>query len=162
MDIRSNRGFAATGLVVVVAVIALVASVSFVLLAKRGGEEAASAASGALDAAAEAQDREVQSSLRNALAAAKTAYTDTASYAQVSPDVLAQIEPSLSYTASGSLGYTQISVAVSDQQIGLAAMSDSGACFLLRDDISGGGTTYGSGGPCTGAQALTAAAGHTW
>ena len=80
MDPRAQRGFATTGLVIAVAVIVLVSAVGFVLLAKRGGEEAASAASTDLDAAAESKDREAQSFLRNGLAAAKVAFTDGGSY----------------------------------------------------------------------------------
>jgi hypothetical protein len=162
MDIRAQRGFAATGLVVAVAVVVLVSAVSFVLLAKRGGEEAAKAASADLDAAAEAKDREAQSTLRNALAAAKTAYTDTASYADVTPEVLVQIEPSLSFTSGPSTVPNAVSVAVTDQAIGLAAMSESGTCFWMHDDVESGGTTYGSGTTCTGAAALTGASGPLW
>jgi len=162
MEIRAQRGFAATGLVVAVAVVVLVSAVSFVLVAKRGGEEAAKAASTDLAAAAEAKDREAQSTLRNGLAAAKTAYTDTASYAGVTPEVLVQIEPSLTFISGPSTARNTVSVAATDQSIGLAAMSESGTCFWLRDDESGGGTAYGSGAPCTGAAALAGATGPLW
>jgi hypothetical protein len=161
MDLRGERGSVATGMVVGVAVLALVASVSFVLLTKRGGEEAASAASGALDAAAEAQDRRALSSLRNGLAAAKTAYTDTGSYAQVTPEVLGQIEPSLGFVAGPSGGPTQVSVGVTDGAIGLAARSESGTCVMMRDDVAASATTYGSGEPCTGENALATATSPT-
>jgi type IV pilus assembly protein PilA len=162
MDTRTERGIVASGLVVGVAVAVLLAAVSFVLLAKRGGEEAASAASGALDAAAESQDRAAQSSLRNALAAAKTIYTDSDSYGDVSPATMVQIEPSLSYVDGGSTGVTVVSVVATDQQVGLAAMSVTGTCWWLHDDATGGGTTYGSGSACTGQDALAGATATSW
>ena len=152
---------AASGLVVGVAVVVLVAAVSFVLLAKRGGEEAAGAADTALDAAADSDDRAAQSSLRNGLAAAKTIYTDADSYAAVSPETMVQIEPSLSYTVEASTGSAVVSVAAADQQVGLAVLSGSGTCWYIRDDASVG-TTYGSGSPCTGAAALASASAPTF
>jgi type IV pilus assembly protein PilA len=151
-----------TGLVVGVAVVVLVVAVGFILVAKRGGEEAASAAKSDLTGASDAQDREAQSSLRNGLAAAKTAYTDTGSYAQVTPEALGEIEPSLTLTAGPSGDRFTVSVAVTEQSVGLAAMSTSGTCFWLRDDEAGGGTTYGSGSPCTGQAALAGAASPSW
>ena len=162
MDTHPERGSVATGLVVSVAVLALIASVSFVLLTKRGGEEAASAASDALDAAAVAQDRTVQSSLRNALAAAKTAYTDADSYAVATPDMLGRIEPSLSFVSGDSTGPFQVSVAQTETTVGLAARSETGTCWFMRDDVMTGGTTYGSGEPCTGQAALATATLSSW
>ncbi len=55
-----------------------------------------------LGARERAQNRAAQSSLRNALVAAKTAYTDTSDYtgADTSAELLA-IEPSLTYNAAG-------------------------------------------------------------
>ena len=162
MDNRGDRGFAASGLVVAVAVIVLVASVSFVLLAKRGGEEAAGAASGALDAAAESKDRQAQSTLRNALAAAKTAYTDFGNYGGVTAEMLAQIEPSLDFTGGASNGSVSVSVAVTEQQVGLAAMAETGTCWWMRDDLAVSKTTFGSGTSCTGQDALAGAAAASW
>jgi type IV pilus assembly protein PilA len=162
MGTRGQHGFAASGLVAVVAVIVLVSAVGFVLLAKRGGEEAASAASSDLAAAAEAQDRQAQSSLRNGLAAAKTAYTDSGSYAGATAEALGQIEPSLGFTTGASTDRNTVSVVVTDQSIGLASMSDTGTCFWIRDDVAAGSTTYGSGTACTGADALSGASGPLW
>ena len=115
-----------------------------------------------------AEDRAAQSSLRNALTAAKTAYTDQQSYANATDVQLPAIEPSLTYVAGGtaSTGFKQISVQVAsvvagDNQIWeAAALSKSGTCFWIKDVSTGGGagTFYGSGATCTGAAANAAAA----
>src|SRR5437879_341483 len=55
-----------------------------------------------LGARSRAQDRAAQSSLRNALTAAKTAYTDQSSYAKATNADLPAIEPSLTYEAAGT------------------------------------------------------------
>ena len=124
-----------------------------------------------LGARARAQDRASQSSLRNALTAAKTAYTDNSDYSVSTATDLPAIEPSLTYGAAGtaSTGPKNVSVAVSnvtgtDSQIWAAAVSSkSGKCFWLKDQATGSsaGTFYGSGATCTGTAAL-AAAGAAW
>ncbi len=72
-----------------------------------------------LGARQRAQNRAAQSSLRNALVAAKTAYTDTSDYtgADTSAELLA-IEPSLTYNdaTTASTGPTVVSVAVTGEQ----------------------------------------------
>src|SRR5438552_841198 len=77
-----------------------------------------------LGARERAEDRAAQSSLRNALTAAKTAYTDQQSYGAATDVQLPAIEPSLSYVAGGaqSTGFKVVSVNVTsvsgtDQQI---------------------------------------------
>jgi hypothetical protein len=47
-----------------------------------------------------------------------------------------------------------VSVASTKDAWGAAVMGPSGTCFLLRY-ASGEGVTYGAGGVCTGAEALT-------
>jgi type IV pilus assembly protein PilA len=113
-----------------------------------------------LGARERAQNRAAQSSLRNALVAAKTAYTDDGDYLGAdSSTELEAIEPSLNYNAAGvaSTGPNVVSVAVNvaGDLWSAAAESDSGDCFWIADDANGPGTTYGVGGACTG----TAAAG---
>ena len=121
-----------------------------------------------LGARERAQDRGAQSSLRNALTAAKTAYTDNSDYSKSTGTDLLAIEPSLTYPTT-STGPKEVSVAVSDvvtvpapdQQIWAAAvLSKSGKCFWLKDQATGtaAGTKYGSGATCTGTAALGAAA----
>jgi type IV pilus assembly protein PilA len=117
-----------------------------------------------LGARERAQNRAAQSSLRNALVAAKTAYTDTSDYTGATSAVgdLDAIEPSLTYVAAGvaSSGPTEVSVAVTGANSEIwsgAALSDSGDCFWIMDDAGPGGTgtKYDTGAACTG----TAAAG---
>jgi len=119
-----------------------------------------------LGARERAQNRAAQSSLRNALVAAKTAYTDDGDY--LGADTAAEldlIEPSLSYLGAAvpSTGPTAVSVAVNagGNLWSGAALSDSGDCFWIADDANGPGTTYDVGGACTGTGAQ-GAAGTTW
>src|ERR671919_65041 len=69
-----------------------------------------------LGARERAQNRAAQSSLRNALVAAKTAYTDDSAYSGATDADLDAIEPSLTYLAAAgvSTGPTSVSVRVSD------------------------------------------------
>ena len=122
-----------------------------------------------LGARERAQNRAAQSSLRNALVAAKTAYTDVSDYSTALDTDLGAIEPSLTYLGPAvvSGGPTQVSVAVSDQVVGdsqvwsAAAMSESGDCFEISDNATGPGTTFGVGvaATCTGTNAIAAAGG---
>ena len=99
-----------------------------------------------LGARQRAEARAAQSSVRNALVAAKTSYTDVDSYNNVSVANLRSIEPSLTYQAGASTGPTVVSFeialngATTNQEIGLAAMANSGTCYFLRDMANIGGT----------------------
>jgi type IV pilus assembly protein PilA len=135
-----------------------------------------------LGARARAQDRAAQSSLRNALTAAKTAYTDVSDYSKATDTDLPAIEPSLTYLLSPAVSadtvvgtatvpsFKVVSVDVSstgattDKQVWSgAALSKSGKCFWIHDVASGtgAGTFYGTGAAatCTGAAATAATAG---
>ena len=122
-----------------------------------------------LGARERAQNRAAQSSLRNALVAAKTAYTDVSDYSTATDTDLPAIEPSLTYLAAGapSTGPNVVSVEVSganNEVWSAAALSDSGTCFWITDDATGPGTQYGDdggAGNCTGADA-DAAASASW
>jgi type IV pilus assembly protein PilA len=129
-----------------------------------------------LGARQRAQDRVSQSSLRNALTAAKTAYADNGDYSKSRSTDLPAIEPSLTYAAGNvvSTGPKAVSVRVSsvvasprDHQIWAAAvLSKSGTCFWIKDQATGAGagTTYGSTSDqtnCTG-NAARAAAAASW
>jgi type IV pilus assembly protein PilA len=126
-----------------------------------------------LGARERAQNRAAQSSLRNALVAAKVAYTDDSNYdgADASAELLL-IEPSLSYAlaAVDSSGPTNVSVAVTDTAGGdvdqvwsAASLSQSGACFYISDNATGPGTTYETVDPgaaaCSGTDAVAASGG---
>ena len=123
-----------------------------------------------------ADARAAQSSARNALVAAKTSYADVDSYANVSQATLTAIEPSLTYLPGGtSTGPNVVSFetgnngATTPQEIGLAALANSGTCYLIRDVANLGGahvqgTRFGSTAPanCTGGFARNNATSGTW
>ena len=86
----SEEGFTLIELMVVVLIIAILIAIAIPQF---------------LGARTRAQDRAAQSSLRNALTAAKTAYTDQSSYGQATQAAteLPAIEPSLCYVAAGTV-----------------------------------------------------------
>src|SRR4051794_4775925 len=107
-----------------------------------------------LGARNKAQDRAAQSSLRNALTAAKTIYTDGEDYTQATSGAtgtLAGVEPSLSFVGTASSKPTEIYVhAVSANEIQMAAFSKGGTCMWIDDNTQGGGTQYDKvPGACT-------------
>jgi type IV pilus assembly protein PilA len=135
-----------------------------------------------LGARQRAQNRAAQSGLRNALASAKTLYTDNDNYSTVTVTNMTAAEPSLTFAAAGtaSTGPSNISIAENaavdngvpaNQEFSAASLSDSGTCFYLKTvDASGGsgagytpGTWYGQGtGTCSGTQANSSATSTKW
>ena len=116
-----------------------------------------------LGARERANDRAAQSSLRNALTAAKTIFTDTQDYASASDTALAGVEPSLTFKAAADASTTNKEVSVnagtspSTTWYG-AAKSKSGKCFFIRDVTTGtGGTTYNTGDSAVTCDGTTAA-----
>ena len=105
-----------------------------------------------LGARERAQNRAAQSSLRNTLVAAKTAYTDDSDFSGVSTTSLDAIEPALTYLTGQSTGPNVVSWDVDDvvagdsQEFSVAAFSESGECFYLFEvgTGAGAGTFYGS------------------
>jgi type IV pilus assembly protein PilA len=145
-DHRDDEGFTLIELMVVVLIIAILLAIAIPTF---------------LGARSRAQDRAAQSNLRNALTAAKTAYTDTQSYAAAAtPASLAAIEPSLSFQSASTnvtAGSNQVSVSnagdTNQQTVLLAALSATGTCWYLMDiaqtpsftlptGVSGPGTWY--------------------
>ena len=96
--------------------------------------------------------------------AAKSVYTDTQSYATAEGAGLTAVEPALTYKAKGTASTGQNDVSADGTtnagQWAGAALSASGTCFWIKDNVSTG-TTYGSGATCTGTAAL-GAAGTSW
>src|SRR5450759_2015480 len=89
-----------------------------------------------LGARQRANDRAAQSSLRNALTAAKTSFTDTSDYTGATAAGLGTIEPSLTFFVGASTGFKVVSVVAP----GAAAStwwaevkSKSGTCFGIED-----------------------------
>ena len=114
-----------------------------------------------LGARQRAQNRAAESSLRNALTAAKTAFTDTDDYSGATPAGLLAIEPSLTYQAGASTGANNVSTVVygaNSSSFAAAVLSATGNCYWIND--TGAGTFYGQGAACTGV-AAEAAAGAT-
>jgi type IV pilus assembly protein PilA len=116
-----------------------------------------------LGARQRAQNRAAQSSLRNALTAAKTIYTDSQTYASATAAAMTTVEPSLDFVAGNVASGNQNTVSVGSSAAGVfsaAAMSASGTCYWIKENVSAG-TTYGStttAGDCTGDDADGAAA----
>ncbi len=118
-----------------------------------------------LGARQRAQNRAAQSSLRNALTAAKTIYTDTQDYTGVTVAKMTAAEPSLGFaadSATASTGQNNVSFKAVDASTFVAAvLSASGTCFYIKDSVAGGstGTTYSktaTAADCTGDKAALA------
>jgi type IV pilus assembly protein PilA len=123
-----------------------------------------------LGARSRAQDKAAQSSLRNALTAAKTIYTDKEDYTAATDGAsgtLKATEPSLDFAVPGT-GLTTadgpkvVSVLTSQDEVVLAAISKGGNCFAMKDTVTGAtaGTEFATvTGTCDATAASTSA---TW
>lgn len=148
-----ERGFTLIELMVVVLIIAILIAIAIPTF---------------LGARQRAQNRAAQSSLRNALTAAKTIYTDGEDYQDATPAALADVEPSLSFAAgaTASSGPNNVSVdSPSANLIVMAAESRSGTCYAIRDNTQGPGTEFATvgSGACSAQNAQTAGSwGGSW
>jgi type IV pilus assembly protein PilA len=126
---RDEEGFTLIELMVVVLIIAILLAIAIPTF---------------LGARERANDRAAQSSLRNALTAAKTMYTDSQNYTTATAASLQVIEPSLSFQTSASTDFKQVQVVPGSATLwSAAALSKSGVCFVISDTTStSGGTWY--------------------
>jgi hypothetical protein len=146
----TGKGFAIAGLV-----LGLVGMVTLTLVA-------IPFALGASQRARDDQAKVAQSTLRNALVAAKVAYSDTGSFENVTLAKLNEIEPSIYFQGADqpSTAAHMVSVTAVGDQFAAAALDPSGKCWWITEEL-GSFTRYGHGEPCTATAALTAA-GSTW
>ena len=103
-----------------------------------------------------AQNKSAQSSLRNSLVAAKTAFSDTGTYTASSFGTLASIEPSINFVAAPAASTKPSDVVVTivsattPQSYTAYSRSDSLNCYGIRE-VVGQTTEYSSdktGGTC--------------
>jgi type IV pilus assembly protein PilA len=143
LEAEGEEGFTLIELMVVVLIIAILIAIAIPTF---------------LGARTRAQDRQAQTSLRNALGVAKSEYIDQKTYALTAADLAPQ-EPSLTFQAD-STGPKEIAlnnpVASTSSVFYAAVRSGSGTCFYLRDDVTPGTATSGTmyakdpaASPCT-------------
>jgi type IV pilus assembly protein PilA len=116
-----------------------------------------------------ANNRSVQSNLRNALTAEKTLFTDSQSYSSTTSNItgLVAIEPALNWVAVAPVAGRDVNAttltgngtASAPSQVILAAKSATGTCFYIGDEgLSAGstsaGTYYSASTNCTQPSAL--------
>ena len=144
-----EQGFTLIELMVVVLIIAILIAIAIPTF---------------LGARQRAQNRAAQSSIRNALASAKTLYTDSEDYTTATPAAMQAAEPSLTFTAAGVASTSAKTVSIATPAANLVVMvtkSSSGDCFALRDNTQGPGTQFST---ITGTCDATTASGTgvTW
>jgi len=128
-----EQGFTLIELMVVVLIIAILIAIAIPTF---------------LGARTRAQDRATQSSLRNALTAAKTSFTDTSDYSGATAATLQGIEPSVTFVVGASTGFKVVSVvapAAAAATWWAEVKSKSGTCFGIEDNSGVGGGTFYAG-----------------
>ena len=82
-----------------------------------------------------AQNKAAQSSVRNALTAAKAWASDGGTYTGLDPTILQGEAPELTVQATTSTGPKIVGFNVASNTVMLVTMSQAGECYYLRDNI---------------------------
>jgi type IV pilus assembly protein PilA len=134
--VREERGFTLIELMVVVLIIAILIAMAIPTF---------------LSARTRAQDRAVQSNLRNALTAERVVYTDAQAFTS-DPAMMTPVEPSFVYVDGDTPSltnrvYLHVHPSLFDGELFISAKSASGRCFYIRERPSIG-TAYASSTNC--------------
>jgi type IV pilus assembly protein PilA len=106
-----------------------------------------------------AQNKSAQSSLRNSLVAAKTAYSDAGNFTNVTLATLQSIEPGILWSTGGatSAGPNDVHYTISGNVYTAWAKSDGGNCYSIQEDLGASATQFSSV-----VNPATCVAGTTW
>ena len=133
-EVRDERGFTIIELMIVVMIIGVLVVIALPTF---------------LGARTQAYDRAAQSDIRNAFAAEKAYYTDTLTYT-TDPAEMRAIEAAIAYVAGDTplvTGVVYLHLDPIPNEIYVSGMSESGACFYLRE-IDGGGVRFAADPTC--------------
>lgn len=132
--LRAEDGFTLVEMMIVVLIIGLLIAIALPTF---------------LGARARAQDRAVQTDVRNAFLAERTFYTDGATYTE-DPTVLENLESALEYETGDTplaIGPVYVHVHPVGNELFVSGRSTSGTCFYLRER-DGQGAEFASSSGC--------------
>jgi hypothetical protein len=117
-----------------------------------------SASPGSGDAGGAGGDTATQQTLEEAATNAKTIESTTGSMMRANSLGLAPSFPSLTFKQAfdASTAPNELSLAITPTTWAAAAMSNSGACWMIKVDVAAGTTTYGTSTTCSGQSAAAA------
>lgn len=133
-ELRAEDGFTLVEMMIVVLIIGLLIAIALPTF---------------LGARSRAQDRAVQTDVRNAFLAERTFYTDGAAYTE-DPLVLENLESALEYVTGdtpAAIGPVYVHVHPGPNELFVSGRSVSGTCFYLRE-IDGQGAQFASSSGC--------------